>query len=437
MRSEIDLNLLAVNAAASLAEYLAPVVYETGSVIFQEGDVAVHAYLIERGTVEVSKEVGGASLVFAEIGAGELLGEIAAIDGDLRTATATATEEVELIPNSRDLLSALVADADPLLSHLLHVLLNRLRNTQDCVVSGGGVVRSSPLLPRREFGVAYQEAKERALERIRLERALRAAVNQRELDLFFQPIVRLSDRRIAGFEALIRWFSPERGFVPPDQFIGVAEQTGAIIPIGLWVLEHACHQLGRLQTQLRGRSGASLSVAVNVSARQLYDQVNVDQMKSVIVDSGVDPRDLKLEITERVLVDSPEAATKAFRQLKDLGVKLAIDDFGTGYSGLSYLHRFPLDTLKIDRSFVSTMIKDKGVESIVNAVSRLAVDLRMDVVAEGVEEEVELTRLEQFGVEYAQGYYFSKPVPFEEASALLRPAAAEEVDQQFHFLRSG
>jgi EAL domain-containing protein (putative c-di-GMP-specific phosphodiesterase class I) len=259
---------------------------------------------------------------------------------------------------------------------------------------------------------------------IKQEIELRDAFARRELDLYYQPIVRLSDYRLAGFEALIRWISPERGVVGPNDFIGVAEESGLIVPIGLWVLEHACHMLNRFQA-VRNRyypEEEPLFMSANVSARQLGNSDNVDTIISTIRRTGIDPGTLKIEITEGLLLDDPEAAITAFGRLKALGAKIALDDFGTGYSSLSYLHRFPLDTLKIDRSFVMSMLKSKESMTVVRTITRLARELDLTCVSEGIENPHELTTLKNFGCDYGQGYLFAKPLPTAAAEEIIKRA---------------
>jgi diguanylate cyclase (GGDEF)-like protein len=260
----------------------------------------------------------------------------------------------------------------------------------------------------------------RAMDRLGLERDMRRAVERRELFLQFQPIVSLANGSLRGFEALVRWQHPERGVIPPAKFIPVAEETGMIIPIGKWVLGEACRQMSRWQ-KLSGLDGP-LPVSVNLSGRQFLQPDLLEQVSEVLRETGLDSRSLKLEITETVVMENIETATQTLEQLRALGVELSIDDFGTGYSSLSYLQRFPVSTLKIDRSFISRMTESDGTAEIVRTITKLAQNLGMDVVAEGVETEGQRAQLSAFECEFGQGYYFSRPMDGDAAEALLLSA---------------
>jgi diguanylate cyclase (GGDEF)-like protein len=257
----------------------------------------------------------------------------------------------------------------------------------------------------------------RAVDRLGLERDMRGAVERQELFLQYQPIVSLATGTLRGFEALIRWQHPGRGLIPPEKFIPIAEETGMIIPIGKWVLIEACRQMSRWQ-KLFGLD-EPLPVSVNLSAKQFLQSDLLEQIQEVLRETGLDPHSLKLEITETVVMENIETAANTLEQLRALGVELSIDDFGTGYSSLSYLQRFPVSTLKIDRSFVSRMTESDGTAEIVRTIMQLAQNLGMDVVAEGVETEGQRAQLRDFECELGQGYFFSKPMDGDAAEALL------------------
>ncbi len=255
------------------------------------------------------------------------------------------------------------------------------------------------------------------LDRIDLENDLRAALVRGELRAHYQPIVDLRDRRVIGFEALVRWQHPTRGLIPPLSFIPMAEETGLIGPLGRWMLETACRQA----VAWRGRStGAPLVMSVNLSARQFVQPDLVEEVAEVLAMTGMEAGELELEITESVLMDQSEGGIRTLRRLQELGVRLVLDDFGTGYSSLSYLKHLPLDTIKIDRSFV-VGLDDKADRSIVEAVLALAHGLGIGVVAEGIETETQRRQLVELGCQHGQGYLFSRPVPATEATRLLKP----------------
>jgi diguanylate cyclase (GGDEF)-like protein/PAS domain S-box-containing protein len=262
----------------------------------------------------------------------------------------------------------------------------------------------------------------RARKLLQLEHDLRRAVERREFRVHYQPIVRVEDGRIAGFEALVRWQHPKRGLVAPSEFIPLAEETGLVVPLGRAVLEEACRQAA----EWRKTGGDDLTVSVNLSVKQFTQPDLVEQVDAVLRDSGLPSRLLKLEVTESMVMENTDAAIALLRRLKALGVHIAIDDFGTGYSSLSYLLRLPADSLKIDRSFVSGSGDPGRNANIVRTVVGLAYSLGLDVVAEGVETEEQRALLEDLGCPLAQGFLFSPAVDGAAATLLLATAAAAE-----------
>ncbi len=256
------------------------------------------------------------------------------------------------------------------------------------------------------------------LDRLRLETDLRHAVEERSFGIHYQPIVCLDDGRITGFEALVRWRHPVWGLVPPDQFIQVAEETGLILPIGGWVLSEACERIHRWQRE--HPSDPPLAINVNLSRRQLLQVDLIEQIRHILARTGLPPASLKLEITESAILENPAAATESLRHLKSLDIGLCVDDFGTGYSSLSSLQQFPVDVLKIDRSFIRGMGPEGERDEIVRAVVGLAHSLRMEVVAEGVETGGQLARLREMDCDYGQGYLLSQALDEEEIEGLLQ-----------------
>ncbi len=253
------------------------------------------------------------------------------------------------------------------------------------------------------------------LDRMSTEHSLHRALERSELMLHYQPVVELEGVTTVGVEALVRWQHPAQGLVSPYRFIPVAEESGLIIPIGAWVLEEACHQLQDWQQP--SQPGPHGSVEVNLSARQIDDPRIVRTVEQILARTGLSPEHLTLEITESALMKNAASALSVLSALKELGVQLAIDDFGTGYSSLTYLQRFPLDILKVDRSFVEELGVSVEGEEIVSAVINLAHALGLKVVAEGVETTLQLEVLQAFECDLAQGYLFSKPLPASEIVA--------------------
>ncbi|HEY9878199.1 MAG TPA: EAL domain-containing protein [Leptolyngbyaceae cyanobacterium] len=255
------------------------------------------------------------------------------------------------------------------------------------------------------------------LQRLTLENDLRRALERQEFVTYYQPIVDLQAQKIVGFEALVRWRHPERGLVPPAEFIPCLEETGLIVPAGLLILKQACQQLSQWQQQ----GLTDLTISVNLSVRQFAHPTLLEDIDRVLVETDIDPISLKLEITESAIMDNPQIAIDLTKQLRSRGIHLSIDDFGTGYSSLSYLSRFPVDSLKIDRSFTQGLGTSPHDTEIVQAIVSLGHALGISLVAEGIETTEQLTYLQQLGSEYGQGYLFSRPLALEQATALLIP----------------
>jgi diguanylate cyclase (GGDEF)-like protein/PAS domain S-box-containing protein len=255
------------------------------------------------------------------------------------------------------------------------------------------------------------------MARLQLETDLRRAVERRQLRVHYQPFVDLAADEVTGFEALVRWHHPRRGLLPPDEFLSVAEETGLIVPIGRFVLVEGCRKIRELQRKYPEHR--SLKLTVNLSNKQFFQADLFDQIAEALAASGLDPACLGLEITEGVIIRQADSASSRFSRLKSLGVQLYLDDFGKGYSSLSYLHRFPMDILKIDRSFVSRIEEAEGNFAIVKAIVTLAHQLGMEVVAEGIQTADQRARLRGLGCEYGQGFFLSPPVPGEEVEPLL------------------
>jgi diguanylate cyclase (GGDEF)-like protein/PAS domain S-box-containing protein len=259
-----------------------------------------------------------------------------------------------------------------------------------------------------------------AVDRLDIETALRRALDRRELRVYYQPIIELASGTIDGVEALLRWEHPERGLLNPDDFIAVAEETGLIVPIGAWVLDQACRQVQRWQASLPALP--PLRVSVNLSGRQLGHTNLVGDVASVLAETGIDPQLVELEITESVLMDDVEMSQETLGQLHALGVKLVVDDFGTGYSSLSYLRRFPVDLLKVDKSFIDELGGDNGDSAIVTAIITLAHNLSLTAVAEGVETAGQLALLRELGCDRAQGFHMARPGTDHDTGGLLGSA---------------
>jgi EAL domain-containing protein (putative c-di-GMP-specific phosphodiesterase class I) len=257
------------------------------------------------------------------------------------------------------------------------------------------------------------------------EHNLKNALETGQLELFYQPIIALDTLQVVGCESLIRWRHPQRGLVPPVEFIGLAEESGLIIPIGHWIILEAIQACQRF----RNKSSHFAFVSINLSGKQFIPGDLVDYIQGIFQQEQIDPKHIKFEITESILMANPLDAAASLEALQALGSTIAIDDFGTGYSSLSYLHRFPIDTLKIDKSFVSTMLENKKSHEIVKSLCILAKALCMSIVAEGIEKVEEHQRMRKMGANYGQGYFYAKPMPESEfCDYLLKHQAQAVVD---------
>jgi diguanylate cyclase (GGDEF)-like protein len=274
----------------------------------------------------------------------------------------------------------------------------------------------------KEMGKARHEVFDkdmyaRALTLMRLETDLRRAIRREEFQLHYQPFFSLATGALDGFEALVRWRHPDRGLLPPAEFIPCAEETGLIVAIDRWVLGEACRQMQEWRAAIPAAS--SLTLGVNFSSRHFSRPDAIEYVSRTLAATGLDPRCLELEITESVFMGTEEVTTESLTRLNALGVQLSVDDFGTGYSSLGYLHRMPIQKLKIDRSFVGRLGDGAGGQEIVKTIHALGRNLGMCVVAEGIETGEQLAELKALGCEYGQGYYFSRPVDARAAGALL------------------
>jgi len=283
---------------------------------------------------------------------------------------------------------------------------------------------------KSRYEIFDREMHIRNMNLLQLENDLRRAIEREEFRVFYQPIITLETGEIREFEALIRWQHPQHGLVSPNEFITMAEETGLIIPIGIWILEEAARQTAEWQKRFLFHK--NLSISVNLSAKQLMHPNLTAQVAAVLEKTALDSRCLKLEVTESMVMENSDQALTVISELNRLGIALSTDDFGTGYSSLSYLHRFPFSRLKIDRSFVSKMDSDQKSEAIVRTILLLAQNLNIEVVAEGIETTPQLNSLRQLGCRTGQGYLFSKPVTAEAAARLLQNGLQSDTSAPFY-----
>ena len=400
------------------------------------------------------------ALLIVDLGTPTSLGRSSAITDALITAVARRLESCLRIPDTMPLLrnNDLVARLD---GHYFAILLDGLKDVGHATVAanriltellnpftvGGREVRLSASIGIALSATGYTSAHEvlndaeAALHRARvlggshcevfdtavlkseqtelqLEGDLEGALERREFELFYQPIVSLQSNEVLGFESLVRWRHPVLGMIPPLDFIPIAERTGFVVPLGAWILHEACRQLAEWHRTLPLTS--DISVAVNISGAQWSDPALIDHIQHALDESGLDPKRLVLELTEGIAIANPAAVTTTLMQLRAVGVRISVDDFGTGYSSLAYLRQFPIDALKIDRSFVQGVVSNKDTAEIVAGIMNLSNQLGLRVVAEGVEHEDQCEHLRALNCHAGQGHLFASPLDAESATDLLR-----------------
>lgn len=408
--------------------------YKKGDVIFRENDMRDNAYIIERGEVEISTQRNGKAVPLVRLGQGEVFGETALLGDGTRTATAIAVEDTEVFTISPALLRDRVVHLDPLVGLLMSLLVSRYRqwrykSPDDTTSEVSTIMPATPedggLIGQADaFMGDLQKQKEIALNELRMAQEITRAIEAEQFGPYLQPIVSLPGQKLMGFEALIRWHHPERGMVSPLEFIPVAERTNVVWDLDMMMLKRACEIVQELQ-KAAGPIDRKLYVSVNLSGAH-FDSENIAQeIKSILDKSGVDPAHLVFEITESALMGDPMVAEKVLSDIKKLGVRVALDDFGTGYSSLGYLHRFSIDILKIDRSFVQDIQRNKKSMDIVRAIVSLARTFNLGIVGEGVETEAEIASLTGLGCDFGQGYHFSKPMPVGKALDFVRDSIAK------------
>jgi EAL domain-containing protein (putative c-di-GMP-specific phosphodiesterase class I) len=381
-----------------------------GQPVFSQGESGDCAYLIDMGRIEiVYAEESGRERRIAMLGVHDIFGELALLGENKRSASARAATDVCLTVLSLEFFSECLQKTEPITRHLLRTVTARLQHELRVPV---------PV----ETSLQADVDQARALMQIQLTQGLTRALEQRELDAALQPIVALADESIVGFEALARWQSPQYGAVPPSRFVPLAEQSGLIREFGRYVIRQAMANVMPLSAVVEG-----LYLSINISVRQFSDPELFPTLAKSLETSRLKPAQIKLEITESVLMQDLAAAHEFFAASRALGVGVMIDDFGTGYSALSQLHRFDIDAVKLDRSFIAGVSQDRKVESVVRAVGLLCRELGITTVAEGVETREQADACRALGIDNAQGFLYSP--------ALLREAA-EGWLQQHQALRN-
>ena len=392
--------------------------FSKGEALMLEGERGECAYIIESGNVEIVVQRDGQHLQIGTRGPGSMLGEMAMIDDKPRTATVRALEDCTAIEITREDFAHRVESADPVLKMVMRIVTSRYRD----MIARTDAMRVMPASPAAEAAEQSDSNSTTALTTIRLNNELKEALENGQLVLFYQPIIDVQNMKIGGFEGLMRWKHPVNGMISPGVFIPVAEDSGLITELSQLALELACDAAIKLQAvaskDLVGPE--PLFVGVNFSVKDFSAIDLPGLLQAAIEEKQMDPLQIHLEIVESLLMESPEKARTVLEKCREIGINISIDDFGSGYSSLSYLHFFPIDTLKIDQSFIRTLSKDSGSKVLVKAIIGLAHNLGMKVIAEGVETAADAEYLRSQGCEYIQGYFFSKPLAIEAATEFVQ-----------------
>ncbi len=388
-----------------------------GTCLFLQGQPGDFAYLIQSGHVEVFVDRDGQDVVLACRGAGEIIGEMALIDGGCRSASARVVADCVLVPITAQQFEQRLRRSDPVLRMCLSVMIDRLRASS----------RSIPTGPTQDVSTrCHGEDFQSVMKILTLEREIEHALYAGEFELYLQPIVHLASEDLCGFEALIRWNHPQRGLVMPNDFVGVAEASGLILGITEWCLREVVSFHPALAAAMRRRAGSPLAaeqdlfVSVNISGHDLVQPGFADTVHAILSEAGMAARNIKLEVTESTLMQDPQAARAILDACRQRGMGIAVDDFGTGYSSLSYLSTLPITTLKVDRAFVRAIATDPVSRKVVGTIRNLARELDMSVVAEGIETDAQAEVLRQMDCDFGQGFLYARPQPLAAALDLIR-----------------
>lgn len=411
--------------------------FKAKEIIFNAGDEGDCAYIIDSGRVQIFIEKLGLEIPVNVLGVGEIFGEMAILDRSPRSASARALNEVQVSVVSRTQFEQRIEQADPIVKLLVSILLKRLRSNlggginaiagQSSILVGG----EGGSLEAKQNGDAQEgdhpdvkESHNQVIEKIKFEAELHEALKNDHFLLYYQPIVDLHTGRVAGFESLIRWKSDTRGMVRPDLFIGVAEETSLIVPIGKWVLRESFKALAAFNESLtkagvsESKKADSLFMTINISGKQFLDPQFFSDVLALPEEFAINPKRVKMEITEKIFL-SGNLSFFWLEKLRSMGFPISLDDFGTGYSMLSYLSQFNFDSLKIDQSFIRKIHTDDKTRIVVSAIVGLAKGLNIEIIAEGVEYQEQVDILKEMGCHLVQGYFYGKPMPFTEALSLI------------------
>lgn len=339
---------------------------------------------------------------------------MAIVDAAPRAATVRALKDCKMLEISREDFSQRLKSSDPVIQMVSQVILTRFRDT----LARAEILHESAAVPPPEILERNYATQTDVVESVKISNEFKQALDSDELALHYQPIIDLQKGIVIGFEALMRWTHPDKGFISPGVFIPIAEKSGLIVDASKWALKESCAALKRMEAALGQKE--KLYVSVNFSSHDFAESDFVENTVGTTLASGLQPWQIKLEITERLLMQQPDMAKDTLQKCKDAGMGISIDDFGTGYSSLSYLYYFPIETLKIDQSFIRAMEKDTRSRELVKSIIGLGQNMGLSIIAEGVETQEEAGILRDMGCEAAQGYHFAKPLPEDKVIELLR-----------------
>jgi EAL domain-containing protein (putative c-di-GMP-specific phosphodiesterase class I) len=385
---------------------------KAGQCLFSEGEKGDYAYIIDQGEIEIITIKNNQQIVLNVLESGSMFGELALLDGSPRSASAYAKTDVLLTIVTPEQVRGRIQEANPILRLLLMLVMRYFRSETK---------RSRPLQIEEKFppdfpdSFPFQQKKFEAIELIRLESDLRSAIKKKELGLSYQPIIDLKTGDILGFEILLRWHCAKRGNVSPLLFIPLAESTSLILAIGEWVIKEGIKAI----LEIKAQTNQDLFISLNIAQRQIESTSFLTFLTQEVNKAQINSQQIKLEILERTLF-SGEKSLIWVKYCRSLGYSLIIDDFGTGYANLAYLKKFNFDTVKIDKSFIDDIETSEKDRIICNALINLSQRLNMTVVAEGVETSSQAENLRKLGCNFAQGYFFSKPVSLAEAISLIK-----------------
>jgi len=378
--------------------------FSQNDLIMEQFSHGESAYIIEEGQVEIFIiHPGDEEQVLSRRGEGAIIGEMALVDQKQRTASVRAVTNCVLIQITKEDFQRRLKSSDPIIRMVTQVILNRYRDTLSRI-HAFDTTQPSTDVENTEREITGSG---KAIDHLKTANEFKHAISNDELMLYYQPIIDLETKKVEGFEALMRWNHPEKGFMPPNLFIPIAEDSGLIIEASNWAMKQAAKTI----KTLRDRTGDdTLFMAVNFTAIDMLHPDFLEKLKNACEQENIPHNAIKIEMTERLLMNNPEKVRAMLKECREAGFSIAIDDFGTGYSSLSYLHHYPIDTLKIDRSFVVQMTKDTDALNLVKGIINLAKSLNMSLVAEGIEKDHEEALLLKSNCEMAQGYKYAKPM---------------------------